>query len=146
MSIATQIADKDVWMRRGANNRIKQEIELARETVQKVADGSLHAVIISGPPGCGKNRLVRMVLEASGYKINPVAPHPSSKTVMSANPNSNVGLLDVLFRAKDGIALYDEADKTWNESTINTHKKAADPEPVNRDVVNNILGKLKVDE
>lgn len=134
------------WARRGADNPVRKQMLLVKESAEAVAAGHYHGLVVSGPPGVGKNHVVTSVFEAASYVIDPVKPVAKKRTVTTVCPNSNLGLLDVLYEAGEGVLLFDEADKVWGAGTINTLKKALDTNPRNRVVVNNVKGKRKVDD
>lgn len=127
---------KEEWAERLKRNAISQQMGLIREAAEELVkpNGEYHALLISGPPGLGKNHTFNAVFAKAG-----IVPR-------TATPGSNLGLIEELYEARDGIVLFDEADKVWDGDTINTLKKALDPVPANRWVQNNIVGKHKKDE
>lgn len=119
----------DYWRERGRSNLIRQQLEIAEEAVAAVAKRRVPAVAISGPPGIGKTRIAKAVVKKHGL------------CARISDPNSNVGLLDELYQAGTGVLLLDDTDRFLTAETVNTLKKAIDPNPANRVLVNNIKGK-----
>lgn len=107
--------------------RLRKRFEMLDKMTKAAKKGHIRAMIVSGPPGCGKSHGVEAVLR-KGDILNTLADTQPKYTFVKGAASA-IGLYIKLFkyRTKDSVIVFDDCDSVFgDEVSLNIMKAALD--------------------